>query len=288
MKRFLLLAIALTTVSSAVVLPIRAQQTVNASSSTADPVEVDRIIKAFTQKETEFRQALNMYSFKRDAVIQTLGLGGQIAGEYNRVSQFVFDDQGNRIEKILRFPMPTLVGLEFTQEDLDDLGGIQPFALEASKLDKYKLTYVGKEKIDELDTHVFDVAPKVLPDPKKSKERFFQGRVWVDDRDLQLVKAKGKGVPEGKQRFPTFETYREQIDGRYWFPTYTYADEELVFDNGQAVRLRMRVRYTDFERFRGKLRIIEEDDPPTEQSSQPANQPAKPSATAPAPTQSKP
>lgn len=281
MKHFLLLVIAFATFSSAAVPPVAAQQAINASSAAA-PADIDRIIRAFTTKETEFRQGLNQYSFKREAIIQTLGLGGQITGEYNRVSQFVFDDQGNRIERIIRFPMPTLTGLEVTQEDLDDLGGIQPFALETSKIGQYNLTYVGKEKIDELDTHVIDVAPKVVPDPKKSKERFFQGRIWVDDRDLQIVKARGKGIPQGKQRFPTFETYREQIDGRYWFPTYTSADEELVFDDGNTVRFRMRVRYTDFERFRGKLRIIEEDEPPTEPTPQqqktpaPASTPAQP------------
>ncbi|CDM64407.1 LolA-like protein [Pyrinomonas methylaliphatogenes] len=243
------------------------------SNAGGAPPNIEAIIRAFAAKETEFRQALNQYSFKRDAVIQTIGMGGQITGEYHRVSQFVFDDQGNRYEKIIFFPVPTLTEITVTPEDLEDLGGIEPFALEASKIDKYNFTYVGKERIDEIDTYVFDVAPKVMPDPKKSKERFFQGRIWVDDRDLQIVKARGKGVPEGKQRFPTFETYRENIDGRYWFPTYTYADDVLTFDNGQTVHVRMRVRYTDFERFRSKVRVIEEEGP--EQKEQ-KPQPTKP------------
>ena len=117
----------------------------------------------------------------------------------------------------------------------------------------------GREKVDELGTYVFDVAPKVVP--KKVSERFFQGRVWVDDQDLQIVKVKGKGVPEGKQRFPTFETYREQIDGKYWFPTYTYADEKLTFSNGYVVHIRSRIRFTDFARARGSVKIIEEGEP---------------------------
>jgi len=219
--------------------------------------DVPAIISAFTRKETEFRQALNQYAFKRDATVQTIGMGGQITGEYHRVSQFVFDDQGKRYEKITFFPMPTLTEISVTQEDLEDLGGIQPFALEAAKLDQYDFNYVGPEHVDELDTYVFDVRPKIMPNPEKSKERFFQGRVWVDARDLQIVKVKGKGVPEGKQRFPLFETYREQIDGRYWFPTYTYADDNLVFPNGQTAHVRMLVRYSDFQRFSSKVRITE-------------------------------
>jgi hypothetical protein len=233
-----------------------------ASSQTAaavSPAEVNRIIRAFSAKETEFRKALNGYTFTRDALLQTVGFGGQVTGEYNRVSTFTFNDAGERFERITRFPVPTLTEISFTNEDLQDLGGVQPFALEASKIDKYNFTYVGAEKVDELETYVFDVAPKVTP--KKVSERFFLGRIWVEQRDLQIVKVRGKSVPEGKQRFPTFETYREQVDGKYWFPTYTYADDELVFEGGQTVRVRMKVRYADYKLFRGRVRVIEEGDP---------------------------
>jgi hypothetical protein len=176
--------------------------------------------------------------------------------------------------------------IQITAEDLEDLGGVQAFALESSKLGEYSFAYVGKEKLDELDTYVFDVTPKILSDAgrlaalKKSKqpERYFQGRVWVDDRDLQIVKARGKGVPEFDQRFPTFETYREQIDGKYWFPTYSYADDELNFKSGQTVHLRMRIKFTDFERLRGRATVIEQGDEPDEKKNK---EPAKPSSTPP-------
>ncbi len=241
------------------------------------PAEVDRIINAFTAKESHFRKALNEYSFKRDAVLQSLGMGGQVTGEYHRVSYFTFDDSGNRFEKISYFPMPSFDRV--TQEDLDDLGGIQPFALDPSKIPQYDFRYVGKEKIDELNLYVFDVSPKVLPDPKKTKERFFKGRVWVEDQDLQIVKTKGKGLPETKlNKFPTVETYREQIDGRYWFPTYSYADEELVYDNGDALHVRMQVRYSDFVKASAKVKIIELENPdaPTKATKPVAPPPRKP------------
>ena len=261
---------------------VQAQQPASLSSPDKS-VDVERIIRAFTAKETEFRRALNQYAFKRDAVIQTIGQGGQISGEYRRVSTFTFDDQGNRYEKINFFPMSTLTEISVTAEDLEDLGGIQPFALEASKIDQYNFKYIGKERIDELDLYVFDVTPKVIPDPKKSKKRLFQGRIWVDDRDLEIVKVRGKGVPETKNnKYPTFDTYREQIDGRYWFPTYTYADEDLEFSSGQVVHVRMRVKYSDFEQARGKVRILDPDDPTTELKTEPTPAPsptASPSKT---------
>jgi len=248
-----------------------------ANSATLPAAEIERIVKTFTAREVQFRRALNEYAFKRDALLQTLGMGGQIVGEYHRVSLFTFDDQGNRYEKITYFPMPSTQSV--TQEDLDDLGGVSPFALEPSKIPQYNFRYVGKDKIDELNLYVFDVSPKVIPDPKKSKERFFSGRVWVEDQDLQIVKTKGKGVPETKQnKFPTVETYREQIDGRYWFPTYSYADEELVFEDGNVLHIRMKVRYTDFALARANVKIIEVDDlnKPKTQPTPPVNTPRKP------------
>jgi hypothetical protein len=269
MKRVLfsfLSAVLLASAAAAQTAPAQATQAVNRSGA---PEDTARIIRAFTQKETEFRKALNEYGFTRDAVIQTLAWGGQISGEYHRTSRFVFDDSGNRFERILYFPIPTVKSISITPEDIEDLGGVQAFALDASKLGEYDFAYVGKEKIDELSLYVFDVTPKVLSDQrrlaamKKSKtpERYFQGRIWVDDQDYQIVKARGKGVPELDQRFATFETYREQIDGKYWFPTYSYADDELTFKDGNSVHVRMRIKYKDFERLKGRLTIIEDTEP---------------------------
>jgi TonB family protein len=260
LKSFALVALILASASAAAFAQ-QSQSAANASSeklnSAADtltPAQVDSIIRKFTAKETEFRRALNSYAFKRDALIQELGMGGQVVGEYHRVSDFTFDDLGNRYEKINFFPMPTFPGM--TQEDLEDLGGVNPFALEAAKLSQYNFKYVGKERIDELDLYVFDVAPKVMP--KKTTDRMFVGRVWVDDRDLQIVKSKGKGVPETKNnKFPVVETYREQIDGKYWFPIYAYADDDIIFDNGNDLRIRMRVKYTDYVVGHGKVTITE-------------------------------
>ncbi|MDQ2856711.1 MAG: TonB family protein [Acidobacteriota bacterium] len=238
--------------------PTPAQQGTPIPSSLSE-ADVSRIVRSFTSKETEFRRALNNYSFKRDAVLQSLGMGGQVDGEFHRVSYFTFDDKGARYEKIVMAPMSTMSSV--TQEDIDDLGGINPFALEPSKIDQYNFKYVGKERIDELNLYVFDVTPKAIPDPKKTKERLFTGRVWVDDQDLQIVKTHGKGVPETKvNKYPYVDTYREEIGGRYWFPTYSYADEELIFDNGTSLHVRMKVTYSDFVPAHSTVTIREADD----------------------------
>jgi len=257
----LLLAVAMAVVSAtsravAQNSPSAANADSNITSVALTQAQIDDIIRRLTTQETAFRRALNSYAFKRDALVQEIGMGGQVIGEYHRVSEFTFDDSGNRYEKIGFFPMPTFTGI--TPEDLEDLGGVNPFALEAAKINQYNFKYVGKERIDEVDLYVFDVAPKITPDAKKTKERFFLGRIWVDDRDFQIVKTKGKGIPETKiNKFPVVETYREQIDGKFWFPTYSYADDDLVFDNGSDLRIRMQVKYTDYIVGHGKVTITE-------------------------------
>jgi TonB family protein len=275
-KYFLRFAVGAGLVFAAVHLVAAQQTTADAKgptitgSANLSQAQIDDIVNKFTAKETKFRQALNEYAFKRDALIQELGMGGQVIGEYHRVSDFTFDDKGTRFEKINFFPMPSLQGATMTNEDLDDLGGVNPFALEGPRAGLYNFKYVGKERIDELDLYVFDVSPKVMPSPK-SKDRVFVGRIWVDDHDLQIVKAKGKAGPETKtNKFPVVETYREQVDGKFWFPTYVYADDDLVFDNGTDFRVRMRVKYTDYRVGRGKVTITEVGEAPeTENKSQP-------------------
>lgn len=236
--------------------------------------EIDRIVKAFTAKEAQFRKALGNYAFQRKAVLQTIGMGGQVTGMYFRESLMNLAADGSRAEKIIKFPMPTLTEMQITPEDLEDLGGVNPFALDPTTAAQYNFTYIGKEKIDELNLYVFDVVPKVMP-TIKSKIRLFSGRVWVDDEDLQIVKSKGKAVPEDKNnKYPTVETWREQVDGKYWFPSFSSSDDELVFGNGQVIKLKMRVNYNRYAVGTSDVKILDsEEEVPTEK---PAAKPTPP------------
>ena len=233
--------------------------------------EIDRIVSTFTKNEGDFRYALTNYVFNRSATIQTVGMGGQITGTYRRDSFMSLTKEGRRFEKITFHPMPTLTEIKVFPQDIEDLGGITPFALEPSAISLYNFNYVGKEKIDELNLYVFDVSPKVNPNPEKTDQRVFTGRIWVDDRDLMIVKSKGKALPETKKnKFPIVETWRENVDGKYWFPSFAAADDELVFDSGQVVKLKMRVRYSDYKQGRSDVIILDdatevkEDAPPAE------------------------
>lgn len=226
-----------------------------ANSTASGPANIADVIKRFAEAETQNMIARNNYTFTQDFDLVTIGEAGSITGRFRRTSDIVFDDRGNRFEKITFFPPSTLVSLQMTAEDMQDLAGVQPFAITDTDLPKYQISFVDKEKIDELNTYVFDVKPKTMA----KGERYFEGRIWVDDQDLQIVKIKGQAVPEiGDQKFPHFESYRENIDGKFWFPTYTYADDVLEFKKGPSVRLRMTVRYTNYKKFSGRIRLVDE------------------------------
>jgi hypothetical protein len=242
------------------------------------PAEVDRIVKKFTANELAFREALSNYVFSRSANINTIGMGGQVTGTFRLDSEMIFTHDGQRVEKIVFAPMPTVSPNLVTKEDLEDLGGVTPFALEPSSIPQYNFTFVGKEKIDELNLYVFDVAPKIMPKPEKDAKRLFIGRIWVDDRDLMIVKSKGKGIPEYKDnKFPVVETWRENVDGKYWFPSYASSDDELVFDDGNTLKIRLRVKYNDYKLGRTDVRIVGEEDVVDEKpAASPSPTPKKP------------
>ncbi len=221
-------------------------------------ITVDEIIKRFSAKEKEFKAARDQYTYRQDVKVMTLD-GDTPDGMYQEVFDVTFDDQGHKVKNVVFAPQPTLTRIMMTEEDFDDIENRLPFVLTEDEIGEYEILYVGKQKQDELNTYVFDIAPKQIV----GKKRYFQGRIWVDDRDYQIVETYGKTVPDIKKKkgnenlFPKFTTWREQVDGKYWFPTYTRAEDTLQFSMG-GVRIREIVKYTNYRRFGSKSRITYE------------------------------
>jgi len=221
-------------------------------------IAVDEIIKRFAAKEKEFAEARDQYTYRQDVKVQTLE-GDTPDGEYRQVFDVTFDDKGHKVRNVVFAPQDTLQRIQMTQEDFDDIENRLPFVLTSDEISEYDILYVGQQKQDELNTYVFDIAPKEIV----GKKRYFQGRIWVDDHDFQIVKTYGKTVPDIKKKknqenlFPKFTTWREQVDGKYWFPTYTRAEDTLRFSAGD-VKIREIVKYTSYQRFGSKSRITYE------------------------------
>ena len=215
-----------------------------------------RVLADFVAVEARVRAELNHYTFKRDVVLQTIGPNGEVTGEYIRNSQFTFDDRGHRFEHVLYHPKSTIREMRITKEDIQDLAGVQLLGIDVFEPVKYQLTYAGRETIGDRDTYAIEVAPQQAPDPHRMSERFFVGRVWIDPTNLQIVKVRGSVEPHGKQRFPLFETLREQTSAPFLVPTRTDADDILHFPN-QTVHYRIKVRYYDYKRFASRVVVTE-------------------------------
>src|SRR5579883_703173 len=236
----------------AVCLPMQAADNLDSS------VNPQEIIQKFAAKETEFSEARNNYTYRQSVKLEELDSGGNPTGhKWEMVEDIIFTPEGKRMEKVVYAPVANLERIVLTPADMEDLRNVQPFVMTTSEIPEYDINYLGREKVDEIGCYTFSVKPKKLVAGK----RYFEGQIWVDDRDLQIVKTYGKGVGELKsgsakhQAFPKFETYREQIDGKYWFPTYTHADDVLHFPDGENVRIRMTVKYQDYKKYEGKSTI---------------------------------
>jgi len=236
--------------------PPAAHGTSSSPISTAPPsIPADQIIQKFAAREAEFKKERDNYTYTQNFLIETLDESDRPDGEYRMTSEIVFTPEGRRYEHVTFAPPPTLSRIMLSPEDMQDLENIQPFVLTTEQLPKYDIKYVGQQKIDEINAYIFDVGPKKI----EKNQRYFQGRVWVEDKDLEIVKTYGKAVPDIKKGgnenvFPLFETFRENIEGDYWFPTYTRADDVLHFSSG-AVHIRMSVRYSNYKRFGVTIKI---------------------------------
>lgn len=214
--------------------------------------EIQGIIKKFAENETAFQQARTNYTYRRSAKLQEMGTGG---GRWEEVVDIVFGPRNRPEERVVMAPPQNLRFVVMTPQDLQDLRDVLPFVLTSDQIDQYHVRYLGRERLDELECYVFAVKPK----QRVPGKRYFAGVVWVDERDLQVVKTYGRGVgstrKKGSEDYAKFETYREQIDGKYWFPTYTIANQPLFFDSGE-VPIKMTVRYENYKLFVAESKII--------------------------------
>src|SRR5579863_10034236 len=222
----------------------------------------DQIIQKFAAKESEFQEALNHYTYRRVAKVQTVDDDNKVDGEWYEVDDVIFDPSGKRTEKTVYAPESTLQRVMMSPSDMQDIQKGYPFVLTAQEIGAYDIKYVGKQKVDEVDCYVFDVSPKQIV----KGHRYLLGRIWVDMTELQIVVTNGRMVPDDTRKgqedlHPPFMTWRQQIDGHYWFPVYTKGEGVLHFSAGHGVigydvHIRDTIKYTDYKQFGTTTKII--------------------------------
>lgn len=223
---------------------------------------VEQLIKEFTAKESLFKTALNNYTWTRAVKVETLDEDGHPNGQYYQVVDIYYSPDGQRKERVTDAPESTLKDIMMSEKDYSDIEERLPFVLTTEDASLYDITYLGQEKVDDIDTYVFDVKPKAI----QKNKRYFQGRIWVDKKEHQIVVSDGKNVPDdlrpGHEDLTLpFITYRQMIDGKYWFPVYTAGEAVLHFQGGhgylsQNAHMREIVKYSNYHQFRTDVRVI--------------------------------
>ena len=207
------------------------------------------IIKRFSQKEDTFLAARMRYTYRKTIRVQEFDPEGKPTGEFVFVTQPARDAEGKFVEKIVEKPHSTLQRLFLRTEDLEGLQRIPAYQLTTGQLAKYDLKFLGKEQVDEVDCYIFQVKPKTV----ERTRGYFDGVVWVDAQYLEVVKTYGKWVtdlgdmhPVADLPFTLFETYREFVDGKYWFPNYSRSDD-MLNQKGLEIPVRVTIKWADFQ-----------------------------------------
>lgn len=239
----------------------------------------EEIVKKFAAKESEFQEALNHYTYRRVARVQTVDDDSKVDGEWYEVDDVTFNSDGKRTEKTIYAPESSLQRVMMSPSDMQDIQHGYPFVLTAQEIPAYDIKYVGKQHVDEIECYVFDVSPKQI----LKNKRYLLGRIWVDSTDLQIVVTNGRMVPDDTRHgsedlHPPFMTWRAQVDGHYWFPVYTKGEGILHFAGGHGsmaddVHIRDVIKYTDYKQFGSTMKIVSVEGEAQKDKTQPPQKP---------------
>jgi hypothetical protein len=208
----------------------------------------EEIIRRFSAKEDQFIAARPNYGYRKTIRIDEFGEDGKPAGQFLMVTEATRAANGQVINKVVQKPQSTLHYFNLETEDVRELDRIPAFPLTTAQLAKYDLKYIGEEQVDEVDCYIFKVKPKALD----RTHAYLDGLVWVDTKYVEVVKTYGRWVNElGEVRsatlpFTLFETYRENVDGKYWFPNYARSDDVLHLKD-VSVPVRLVIKWTEFK-----------------------------------------
>jgi hypothetical protein len=213
------------------------------------------LIRLIAARETETAQAQSNYTYRQSVTLDELNSHGLTEGTYHEVRDIIFSPVHERSEQMVGKPFRTLTHLKLTDEDFRDIREVQPFLLTKDQAFLYDTQFRGEENMDGVDCFVVQIRPRQILDG----QRLFDGMLWVSKKDYSVIRSEGQAVPEihtlkTENLFPHFTTLRQKVEGDFWFPVMTYADDTLYFRGG-AQRIRLTIRYTEYHRFGADSKI---------------------------------
>ena len=209
------------------------------------PIPEQEIIQKFAANEDVMKKAFDTYTFEESIRLDELSDPG---GKFSVTGYMYIKPDGQRYLRVEKQPESTLKLMHFSLEDVRALSTMPLFPLTSDEIANYNFLYAGQEKLDQLNTYIFQVKPKML----NRKKRFFEGVIWIEETDFAIVKSYGKFVSELEGNgtslpFTMFETYRENFQEKYWLPTYTRSDDYFKDEQNNELPLRLIIHATDFK-----------------------------------------
>jgi hypothetical protein len=198
-------------------------------SSSASSLSVDQVVERFTESEKKLAQNLAAYTPMVETYLQQLDPHEELGAVPKSDKYFLgkLDVRQGLVQNSL-LPAPGLASrfanafTRFSSVRYLPNGFGQMILIDTKGFDarNYNFTYVRREFLGEIRCYVFDVQPK--SDDRVS----FQGRIWVEDRDFNIVRFNGGYTPTSASNlYFHFDSWRENMGPGLWFPAYIYTEE---------------------------------------------------------------
>ena len=223
------------------------------------------LLHKIAERETQNALARENYTYRQSVTIQEFNDRGVVTGEYHEVSDITFSPSRGRYEQPVGRATNTLTRIKLTPEDFADIRNVEPFLMTTSQVPLYEGQYKGEETMQGYPCFVEHIRPRQI----LSGQRFFEGLLWVRQSDFSVVQSEGQAVPQietlrEQNLTPHFTTIRHEVDGKWFFPFETYADDTLFFRDWPQ-RIKIVIRYSDYKHFGAESTVTFGGETPPEQ-----------------------
>jgi hypothetical protein len=223
--------------------------------TTETPMTVDRVVSRFLQREAGLMLAMRKYHPLVETYFQYVkpdhDLGSVPAGDKyflgrldstNGVEEqfYTVEASGGIFHKLFK-PVRQLYTL-----DISPIGFTNMIFIDRGRFDRahYDFKFLRREFVGEVRTLVFEVSPK-----PNSRHGVFQGRIWVEDVDYNIVRFNGTYTnPARSKYYFHMDSWRENMRGDLWLPSHVYCEEsDMPYTYSRTLRFKSQTRLWGYD-----------------------------------------
>ncbi|HXU16439.1 MAG TPA: M48 family metalloprotease [Terriglobales bacterium] len=194
------------------------------------PVSIDQVVDAIIEREHALIQFLKNRTPLVETYLQNLQPDGKLGAIPKEDHYFLgrLDlsdiDRRDYLTKEASFQRTLMGGVtKLFRIQYQPMGFSWMIFADRQNFDRahYDFHYVHREFLGEVRCLVFEVSPK-----KNAGTGLFQGQIWVEDQDYNIVRLNGTYVPRPRNAFYFhMDSWRLNLVPGYWIPAYIYSEE---------------------------------------------------------------